>query len=215
MNTLYPIFVNLHEKTCTVVGGGKVALRKILGLLECHASVQVISPESVQQIFQLQHEKKITLYERNYQKQDIIGSSLVFAATDDVDINRQIYQDCTELHILCNVVDSPDLCHFYASSVYTCGDLKIAISTNGVAPALAKKIKAELSEIYSDEFIPCLKYLQKIREVVKVIIPEESKRKEILERIVYDPNFLSQCKDERFCQEIDHLDFFKEVEKWS
>jgi len=209
------MFVNLREKTCTVIGGGVVALRKILGLLECDASVRVISPKSIQQIIQLHHEKKIDLRKRAYQKNDIVGSFLVIAATDDAEVNKQIYQECTELHILCNVVDSPDLCHFYASSVYTCGDLKIAISTNGIAPALAKKIKAELSEIYTNEFIHYLKYLRKIREIVKVKIPEESKRKEILEKIVYNPGFLSQFKNERFCQEIDHLDFFKEVEKWS
>ena len=109
------MFVNLKEKTCTVVGGGKVALRKILSLLECHASVRVIAPTAVQQIIQLHHEKKIDLHERAYQKHDIKGSFLVIAATDDAEVNRQIYQECTVLHIFCNVVDSPDLCHFYAA----------------------------------------------------------------------------------------------------
>ncbi len=215
MNTLFPMFVKLKEQTCTVIGGGVVALRKILLLLECEASVRVISPKFIQQIIQLHHEKKIELQEWVYQKQDIVDSFLVIAATDDADVNKRIYHDCADLHILCNVVDNPELCHFYTSSVYACGDLKIAISTNGIAPALARKIKAELSEIYPHEFIPYLKYLRKIRETVKIKIPRESKRKEILEKIVHDSGFLNQFKDEHFCQEIDNLDFFEEVEKWS
>lgn len=215
MNTLFPMFVNLKDKMCTVVGGGAVALRKILDLLQCEAVVRVIAPKSVQQITQLYHEKRIDLWQRGYQTHDMAGSSLVIAATDDADVNKQIYRDCTERHILCNVVDNPDLCHFYSSSVHTCGDLKIAISTNGVSPALARKIKAELSEIYTDEFIPYLKYLQKIRATIKVKVSEESQRKEILEKIVYDSSFLSQFTNARFCQEIDNLDYFREVEKWS
>jgi precorrin-2 dehydrogenase/sirohydrochlorin ferrochelatase len=215
MNTLFPIFVNLKNRLCTVVGGGNVALRKILALLECQASVRVIAPTSIQRIVHLSHAKNIDLCEQPYQKRDIMNSFLVIAATNDAEVNKQIYQDCMALQILCNVVDHPDLCHFYVPAVYTCGDLKIAISTNGISPALAKKIKAELSEMYSEEFLPYLKYLRKIREAVKLKIAEESKRKEILEKIVYDPDFLSQCKNEHFCQEIDQLDFFKEVEQWS
>lgn len=215
MNTLFPMFVNLKEKTCTVIGGGIVAFRKIRSLLECQASVRVIAPQSIQEIIQLHHEKKIDLRERVYHKHDIVDSSLVIAATDDVEVNKQIYQDCTALQIFCNVVDNPELCHFYYPSVYTCGDLKIAISTNGVSPVLARKIKAELSEIYPDELIPYLKYLRKIREAVQAKILEESTRKEILEKIVYDPGFLSQFKNKGFCREIDNLDFFKELDKWS
>jgi precorrin-2 dehydrogenase/sirohydrochlorin ferrochelatase len=214
MNTLFPIFANLKGKICTVVGGGTVALRKILGLLECQASVRVIASKAVQQIIQLNHKSKIDLVEKAYQKHDITGSFLVVAATDDADVNKQIYQECTALNILCNVVDNPDLCNFYYASTYTCGDLKIAISTNGVSPALARKIKAELSEIYPDEFIPYLRYLQKIRETVKEKISEESTRKAILKKIVRNSTVLEQCKDERFCRELDTLDYNKEVDKW-
>ena len=214
MNTLFPMFVNLKGKTCTVVGGGAVAWRKILSLLECDASVRVIAPKFVQQIIQLKHDQKIELHTRPYQAHDIVGSFLVVAATDDTDVNEQIYQECTELNILCNIVDTPELCNFYYASVYTCGDLKIAISTNGISPALTRKIKAELAEIYPDEFIPYLQYLQRIRAAVKEKIAEESIRKKILEKIVYDSTVLDQCKDERFCRELDNLDYSKEVDKW-
>ena len=209
------MFVNLKEKTCTVIGGGVVALRKILGLLECHASVRVISPTSAQQIIQLNHQNKIDLFERAYQRHDLVGSFLVVAATDDAEVNQQIAQECTELNILCNVVDHPNLCNFYYASVYTRGDLKIAISTNGISPALARKMKSELSEIYPEAYIPYLKYLRKMRETVKVKIPDASKRKAILEQIIDTPDILEQFKHTRVHRNLDNIDFVKELEKWS
>lgn len=214
MNTLFPIFVNLNEKPCIVIGGGMVAYRKTTGLLECQAAVRVISPSSIPQILQLHREKKIDLTERVYRPQDVSGAFLVVAATNERELNSQISQECAAQNILCNVVDDPDLCNFYYASVYTCGDLKIAISTNGVSPALARKIKAELAERYPEEFIPYLQYLRKIREIVKEKIPEESVRKRILQKIVADPRVREQCKDEHFCRQIAHLDYDKEAEKW-
>ncbi len=214
MNTLFPMFVNLKDKTCTVIGGGTVALRKILGLLECHAFVRVIAPQCVQQIIQLFNKNTIDLCERTYQKHDIAGSFLVVAATDDAEVNAQIYQECTESNILCNVVDIPDLCNFYYAAVYTCGELKIAVSTNGASPALAQKIKTELSESYPDKYIPYLQYLQRIRESVKEKISEASTRKEILKKIVHDPHVLEQCSDEHFRRQIDTLNYNQEVKKW-
>ena len=214
MNTLFPLFVVLKGKTCTVVGGGTVALRKILGLLECEASVRVIALTCVPEIIQLKNDQKIELLLRPYQQGDFTGSFLVVAATNDLEVNRQIYQECTEVNILCNVVDSRELCNFYYASAYTCGDLKIAISTNGISPALARKIKAELAARYSAEFVPYLKYLQKMRAAVQAKIPEEAKRKEILEKIVADPGFLNQFQAENFCRALENLDFVKELDKW-
>lgn len=215
MNTLFPIFLDLREQPCTVIGGGTVALRKILGLLECHAVVRVISPASISQVLQLVREEKITLLERVYQPRDINGSLLVVAATNNVAVNKQISQECSTCHILCNVVDNPELSDFYYGSAYTCGDLKIAISTNGIAPFLARKIKAELAENYPEIiFTPYLQYLQGIREAVKEKIPEATQRKNIFKRIVDDSQILDLCQDESFRQQLTNLDYRKELDKW-
>ncbi len=92
--------------------------------------------------------------------------------------------------------------------------MKIEISTNVASPALAKKIKTDLSQQYPPEFSFYLKYLKNIREAVKTKIPEEAQRKDILHKIVNDPHLVEQCQDSDFCQEIDNLNFFREVEKW-
>jgi precorrin-2 dehydrogenase/sirohydrochlorin ferrochelatase len=214
MNKLFPMFVNLHEKLCVVIGGGTIALRKILGLLECDACVRVISLQAIPQVFQLVHEKKVDFVERAYQQGDITGAFLVVAATNDREVNTRISHDCTAQNILCNVVDTPHLCNFYYASTYTRGDLKIAISTNGVAPALARKIKADLAERYPEEFESFLEYLRRIRETVKEKIPEESTRHAILKKIVVDSRILDQCKDKHFRQQIANLDYSREIEKW-
>ena len=215
MNTLFPLFLVLKGKICTVVGGGGIAWRKILGLLECEAAVRVIALACRPEILQLKNDRKIELFVRAYQPGDLAGSCLVVAATNDVAVNRQIYQECTAANILCNVVDNRELCHFYYASTYTCGDLKIAISTNGAAPALGRKIKADLAARYPAEFAPYLTYLQKMRETVKVNIATEAERKAILEKIVADADFLRQFQEADFCRAIETLDFTKESEKWS
>jgi precorrin-2 dehydrogenase/sirohydrochlorin ferrochelatase len=214
MNTLFPLFVNLKEKPCLVIGGGMVAFRKISGLLESQAAVRVISPDFIPQIHQLCQEKKIKLTERAFQSKDVVGAFLVVAATNDREVNTHISQACAAQNILCNVVDDPELCNFYYASVYTCGDLKIAISTNGVSPTLARKIKAEMAERYSEEFKPYLEYLRRIREVVKENVPEESTRKKILQKIVADNSLLEHCKNKEFCTYIANLDYDKEIKKW-
>jgi precorrin-2 dehydrogenase/sirohydrochlorin ferrochelatase len=214
MNKLFPMFVNLHAKPCTVIGGGAIAFRKILGLLECDACVRVISPGAIPQVLQLFHEKKIDLVERAYQQDDITGAFLVVAATNDMEVNTQIFHDCAARNILCNVVDKPHLCNFYYAATYTRGNLKIAISTNGVAPALARKITTDLANLYPEEFESYLEYLRRIRETVKEKIPEESTRHAILKNIAADSSILTRCKDERFRQQIASLDYFREVEKW-
>ena len=214
MNTLFPTFINLAHKPCTVIGGGTVALRKISALLECQAAVRVISPTSTAPILQLFQEQKIELAARPYESHDIMGSFLVVAATNNRGVNADIARLCDAQQILCNVVDNPDLGNFYTAPSHTCGDLKIAISTNGASPALASKIKAELTEQYCDEYIPYLQYLRRMRETVKEKIPEESTRRRILKKVIADSNVLAQCRNEQFCHQLVNLDYSREVEKW-
>ncbi len=214
MNILFPIFLKLKNQRCTVIGGGQIAARKIAGLLECQATVRVIASAALPVLHQLHQEQKIELYERPYQPGDIHGSVLVVAATNNDRLNNQIAQECAQQRILCNVVDTPDLCDFYYGSVYTCGDLKIAISTNGAAPAFGKKIKAELAERYPETLRPYLRYLQKMREIAKEKIASTAQRQQILETIVQDAEFFAQAQRPEFQDAVDALDYARELELW-
>lgn len=214
MNTLFPAFLNLSNQLCTVIGGGAVALRKIRSLLDCQAAIRVIAPSCIAPIQQLFQEQKIDLIQRAYAAGDVDGSFLVVAATNNRDVNADIARLCNARQTLCNIVNAPDLGNFHFAPAYACGDLKIAVSTNGAAPALAGKMKADLAAQYPDEYLPYLQYLRRIRETVKKKIPEESTRKRILKNIIADSGVLSQCRDEQFCRQIDNLDYSREVEKW-
>lgn len=213
MNTLFPMFVKLQARPCLVIGGGYVALRKIRALLESQAAVRVIAPQSVEAIRTLAQEQRLTLNERAYQQQDVHGTALVIAATDNADVNRQIAQDCAQVNILCNVVDCPELSTFYCASVYRCGDLKIAISTNGIAPALARKIKTDLAEMYQADLIPYLKFLQRMREVVKATIADKSLRQQIFRCMAHDTDLLARFQEQGADPERDIPDLHQELER--
>src|SRR3990172_11961296 len=134
----YPVNLNIKNKMCIVIGGGKVAERKILSLLDCKADVTVISPKVTRFIQKLSDESKISILKRYFRKEDLKEAFLVIAATNSSRINRKIIQEANKRKILINVVDSPELCDFIMPSLIRRGDLLITISTGGKAPALSK-----------------------------------------------------------------------------
>jgi len=208
MNYLYPIFLNLESKRCLVVGGGEVAERKIKGLLESKADVAVISPDVSEYTANLAKEERIIYKKRSYKKGDLKNFFLVIGATDSGEINELISREAKESGILCNIVDSPHLCNFFVPSVASSGDLKIAISTNGKSPALAKKIRKELENIYGSEYALFLNYLGELREkLLKMKNVNDEKRKEIFENIINSNAIF-------YLENGDQEKFKEEVEKW-
>jgi len=159
VNTLYPIFLKLTGKKCIVVGGGSVAANKVSKLLESKADVAVISPVLTRDLEERAEKKSIDVLRREFRRGDLEGAFLVIGATDSEETNRIIADEARGMGVFCNVVDNPALCDFYVPSVHQAGDLKIAISTNGKSPALARKIKEELSQLYGREIADILKNL--------------------------------------------------------
>ena len=137
MNRLLPIFIKLENQPCLVIGGGKIAGQKIKQLLESKADVTVKSLEISDDLRSL----PITIEKAIYRENDVKGYKLIIAATDDDNVNRQIYEDSQKNGIPVNVVDQPSLCTFYMGSVFQDGDVKVAISTNGKCPSFGKYIR--------------------------------------------------------------------------
>lgn len=195
MNYLYPVFLNLTNKNCLVVGGGKVAERKVLSLIESKARVTVIGPKLSKNILDLSRKYHVRIIKRNYQKGDIKGFFLAIAATDSGLTNSLITKEAAKYKILCNVVDDPKKCNFFVPSSFYKKDLKIAISTNGKSPALAKKLKEEIKNLINDEALELINLLGRLRKKLKKIYPDdEKKREKILESIVNSENILSLTK---------------------
>ncbi len=195
-NTYYPAFIDLENKKTVVVGGGKVAERKILGLLDTGAKVTVVSPGITKRIEREKQKGRLRHICRGYGKNDLKKAFLVIAATDDRDVNERVSRDAP---CLVNVVDVPKLCNFIVPSTMQRGPLKIAVSTGGVSPALARSLRKELEKIYGCEFSGYLKALHKIRAQAMTMIKDGKKRAGFLEAVASE-NMLKLLK-EKGCSE--------------
>lgn len=160
----YPAFLNLTNKKCVVVGGGKVAERKITSLLECGARVLVISPELTAKLKKYKTSRSILHKPRQYRKGDLKGAFLVIAATSNDLANKAISNEAKNL---LNVVDVPELANFIVPAVVKRGPLQIAISTSGTSPAMAATIRKELEIRYSKEFGSYLSFLGRLRRDIQ------------------------------------------------
>jgi len=176
----YPLFLNLSKKRAVVIGGGKVAERKIFPLLRTGAHITVISPEITKKIGSAKQKKTIRHIARQYRSGDIKDAFLVIAATDSPVFNEQVSRDA---RCLVNVVDTPHLCNFIVPSTMIRGPLNIAVSTSGISPALSRLIRKELEKAYGCEFSQYLQSLRKIRQDAMEMIPDKRKRTEFLKCI--------------------------------
>ncbi|MDW7674369.1 MAG: bifunctional precorrin-2 dehydrogenase/sirohydrochlorin ferrochelatase, partial [Bacillota bacterium] len=184
MSYLYPIYLNLADKSCIVIGGGNIAERKIKSLLECKALVTVISPESTDTIDEMADEGLITLHRRKYAPFDLTGAFLVISATNNEEVNKQVANECFENGILVNVVDVPPLCNFFVPSIIRRGDFSISISTGGKSPLLASKLRKELEGQYGDEYEKFLNIMGHVRQLVLNNCDDPAKRKKIFQQLV-------------------------------
>lgn len=146
-----------------VIGGGKVADRKVRALLEAGANVTVISPALVPELAQLTRERSIQVFERPFRSGDLQGFFLAIAATDDPELNRRIWQEALEQGCLINVVDDPQHSNFILPAVVRRGDFTLAVSTGGASPALARRVRERLEREYGPEYGTFTELLAKLR----------------------------------------------------
>jgi siroheme synthase-like protein len=170
MNDLFPIFLKLDRLNTLVVGGGNVALEKASALLRNSpaARVTLVAPMFRAETLEfLADYSQVVLCERGFELADLDGRDLVICATDNRTLHEEIKEVCTERHLLCNVADTPELCDFYLGSIVQKGDLKIAISTNGKSPTLAKRIRGFLEDVIPEEIQEGLEGMEAVRKTLK------------------------------------------------
>jgi precorrin-2 dehydrogenase / sirohydrochlorin ferrochelatase len=184
MNTYYPVYIELRDQPCIVIGGGKIAEGKVEGLLAVQAKVTVIAPELTSHLHNLTEQKQITYISRKYQPGDLAGAFMVICATNQSGINHQVWQEATANHQLVNVVDDTPRCNFIAPSILRKGDLTIAISTSGKAPALAVRLKERLQREIGPEYERFLELAGELREPLARHIPDFETRKALWYELV-------------------------------
>ena len=178
--TYYPLFLDVEGKLCVVIGGGQVAERKVRTLLAFGARVRVVSPKLTQGLGRLKGNEAIEHVARHYREEDSEGSLLVIAATSSRTVNRQIREDAGRAGVLVNVVDDPDLCDFLAPSIVKKDPLVIAISTSGVSPGAAKRLRKELDTAARLEYAPYVRLVGRFRIWLAHEVPNRRVRRRIL-----------------------------------
>jgi siroheme synthase-like protein len=148
----YPTLLNIEGRKCLVVGGGKVALRKVKVLLEHGANVEVVSPVFCSEINQLAADGAIRAIQRDYKSEDLQHAFIAIAATDDAKTNKCVASEARRRGVLTNVVDDPKNSDFIVPSYFERGDIIIAVSTSGRSPALARKIRRQLEANFQAEY---------------------------------------------------------------
>lgn len=184
MNTYYPVYIQLRDQPCVVIGGGKIAEGKVDGLLAAEASVTVIAPDLTLRLHVLARKRQITYVPRDYEPGDLTGAFMVICATDRHEINRQVWQEATANRQLVNVVDDTPRCNFIAPSILRKGDLTIAISTSGKAPALAVRLKERLQHELGPEYERFLELAGELREPLARHVPDFETRKALWYEII-------------------------------
>lgn len=184
MAIYYPIYLQLCDQLCVVVGGGKIAEGKVAGLLDVGARVTVISPELTPHLLDLVAENKIVHFARFYQPGDLAGAVIVFCATNRAEINQQVCQEAFAQRKLVNVVDDGLDGNFITPAILRQGDLVIAISTSGKAPALASRLKERMQTEFGPEYSRFLELAGPLRDQLAQSVPNAETRKKVWRELV-------------------------------
>ncbi len=197
----YPIFLDIKDKPCVVVGGGSVAERKVISLLDAGARVTVISPEATPVLNGMATAGRVAIKKRSYQDGDLDGAFMAYAATDDEGINGLVAEEAKRRRVLLNVADTPALCDFIVPSVVERGRLSIAISTSGASPAFAMRLRKELEKMYGEEYAVFLDIMAAVRQKLLTRGVENDKNRKIFNELA-SSGIPSMIRDGRW-EEVD------------
>lgn len=185
MEHLYPIFINLSDRSCLIIGGGKVAQRKIETLLEYKARVLLVSPVVTDVIDKWAQQELIVWERRAFEPADLKGIFLVFIATGDSHINKKIADLCRERGIMVNAVDDPENCDFYVPAILRRDSLCIAVSTEGKSPLLAAKLRNELDRTIPSAYGDWVELLGQLRDEIKRSDLDIEQRRQLFADLVH------------------------------
>ncbi len=168
-NNLYPIFLKVHQLNVLLVGAGNVGLEKLSFLLKSspNAKVQIVALDILPEVNDLAVKHQVEITKDAYNPAYLDDKDLVIVATDDNNVNIQVYNNCKQRNLLVNVADTPQLCDFYLGGIVTKGNVKIAISTNGKSPTTAKRLRQFFEEVIPEDINELVQNLNKYRKTIK------------------------------------------------
>jgi len=181
----YPILINLEGQNAVVVGGGRVAERKIETLLAHGAAVHVIARELTPALMRYVQGGEIRHLGREFQETDLDHAFVVVAATDDPSLNRRVSEVAREKGLLVNAVDQPSDCNFIVPSILKRGDLLISVSTSGKSPALARRIREDLEGMFGKEYESFLVLMRRLRGEILSRGRSSDENKRVFQELVH------------------------------
>lgn len=180
----FPLFIDLSDKKCVIVGGGKVAERKTETLLLFHAQITVLSPKLTDRLQELEKENRITVVDKEFSEKHLEDAFLVIAATSERLVNNRVYDYSVKNNIFVNVADCPEQCTFIFPSIVQRDSLVVGISTSGSYPALSKKVRQKIEGLLPQTYSEALPILKDIRRKSGEEIPDPKERKEVLKTVI-------------------------------
>jgi len=193
---LFPIFVNLRDRKVLVVGAGTIGASKCESLLRAGADVHVVAPAACAWIEEQSAAKNLHWDRRQFSADDLQGMFLCVAATDSETTNHAIFDEARKRNVLCNVVDDPDYCDFFYPAVVRRGALQIAVSTSGLSPALARRLRVELEQQFGPEYEKWVEQVGRQRREILAREMPEAERRALLERIASHEAFKEFLRSE-------------------
>lgn len=180
MSRHYMVCLDLEGRDCLVVGGGRVGLEKVQGLLECGADVTVVAPEVSAELRSL----PVTVVERAFRRSDVVGRFLVIAATSIRAVNAVVSDAAGDRSTPCNVADDPELCSFILPAVVRRDPILVGVSTGGASPALAQRIRSDIGELVGPRHVELANRLASLRPWAKRELPTYEARRDYFQRLV-------------------------------
>ncbi len=204
---LFPMFIKLINRKTLVVGGGEVGTRKVKALLDAMSNVTVVSPDVTDELKSIIDDGTVNYVKGKFSPKHLDDVFLCVSAVDDGEINSSIMEECKKREVLVNVVDVPDKCDFYFPSIISRGDLTIAISSGGTSPAMAKKIRQDMEEIYGPEYEGVIKLMGSIREFLRGAGVVDKRLSDIMGKVARLPlqKIISDGKVDQLNEIIDNL----------
>ncbi|SEA60097.1 precorrin-2 dehydrogenase / sirohydrochlorin ferrochelatase [Flavobacterium gillisiae] len=169
-NELYPVFLKLNNLNVLIVGGGNVGLEKLTFMLKSspNANVEVVAPRFLPELVELVNKHdSVKLTMKKFKKKMLKKRHMIIACTDDLEVNKRIYDLCRERYLICNIADTPPLCDYYLGGIVTKGNVKIAISTNGKSPTTAKRLREFFEEVIPEDINKMVENLNEYRKTLK------------------------------------------------
>lgn len=186
-NELYPIFLKLHNINVLIVGGGNVGLEKLSFMLKSspNANVEIVATKFLPELEALaENHPSVTLTKAKFKKKMLKERHMVIACTDDLKVNKQVYDLSRKRYLICNIADTPPLCDYYLGGIVTKGNVKIAISTNGKSPTTAKRLREFFEEVIPEDVNKMVENLNEYRKTLKGNFEEKvNKMNEITEAL--------------------------------